>query len=92
MSKYIIEVTHGGDRTSCIQAIQVFLSSRNHYVSSAEWGCNNNENKAWLIVESENKETALRVLPAAYQHSAKITKLHKFSEKNILENMPNQTT
>lgn len=92
MSKYIIEVTHGGDKTSCIRSIQVFLSSRNHYVSSAEWGCNNEENKAWLIIESENKEAALRILPAAYQHSAKITKLHRFSEKTILENIAKQAT
>ena len=92
MNKYIIEVTHGGDRATCIRAIQVFLSSRYHYINSAEWGCNKNDNTAWLIIESENKEAALRILPAAYQHSAKITKLHKFSEKNILETIANQAS
>jgi len=85
MNKFLIEVKHGGDRSSCLLAIQSFLSSRYHYASSVEWGCIEGEQKAWLIIKTENKETAMRVLPAAYRQNAKITELHKFTIKEINE-------
>jgi hypothetical protein len=83
MGKYLIEVKHGGDKNSCLLAIQSFLASRSHYVSSVEWGCLEGERKAWLIIKTENKETALRILPAAYRQNAKITEIHKLTLKEI---------
>ena len=85
MDKYLIEVPHGGDKTSCLRAIQVFFTSRSHLVSSVEWGCMDGENKAWLIIKTENKDDAVRIIPAAYRQNAKITKLHKFTRKMIDE-------
>lgn len=86
MDKYLIEVKHGGDKTSCVRAIEVFFASRSHLVSSVEWGCIEGEQKAWLIIKTDNKEDAIRILPAAYRPTAKITKLHKFTKKMINEN------
>jgi len=85
MNKYLIEIQHGGDRASCLRAIEVFFASRSHLVSSVEWGCMEGENKAWLIIKTENKEDAIRVVPEAYRQNAKITKLHKFTKKMINE-------
>jgi hypothetical protein len=85
MEKFLIEVKHGGDKSSCLLAIQSFLSSRSHYVSSVEWGCMEGEQKAWLIIKTENKEKAMKILPAAYHQNAKITELHKFTIKEIDE-------
>jgi hypothetical protein len=45
------------------------------------------ENKAWLIIKTSNKEDAMRIIPAAYRQSAKITKLHKFTGKEINKTM-----
>lgn len=75
MEKFLIEIQNGGDRVSCLRSIQSFLSSRTHYVTRVEWGCLDEENKAWLIIETGNREDALRIIPAAYRQSAKITKL-----------------
>lgn len=83
MEKFLIEVKHGGDKSSCLLAIQSFLSSRSHYVSSVEWGCIEGEQKAWLILKTENKETAMKILPAAYRQNAKVTEIHKFTRKEI---------
>lgn len=83
MGKFLIEVKHGGDKSSCLLSIQSFLSSRSHYVSSVEWGCVEGEQKAWLILKTENKETAMNILPAAYRPNAKIIELHKFTIKEI---------
>jgi len=85
MEKYLIEVPHGEDKDSCRRAIQVFLNSGSHFVTNAEWGCMDGDHKAWLIVEVENKKSAMMILPPAYRHSAKITQLHRFTREEIGE-------
>ncbi len=91
MEKFLIEIINGGDKASCLRSIQSFLSSRTHYVTSAEWGCIDGENKAWLIIKTSNSDDALRIIPAAYRETARITKLHKFSGKEIDESMLSST-
>ena len=83
MDKYLIEVPHEGDKASCVRAVQVFLTSGSHFVTNAEWGCMDGDHKAWLIVETESKEAAKRILPAAYQQDAKIIKINKFTRKDM---------
>jgi hypothetical protein len=83
MEKYLIEIKNGGDRASCLRSIQSFLSSRSHFVTSAEWGCLDDEHKAWLIIKTGNRADALRIIPAAYRQHAKITRLHKFKGEEI---------
>ena len=83
MEKFLIEIQNGGDRVSCLRSIQSFLSSRTHYVTSVEWGCLDEENKAWLIIETGKREDALRIIPATYRQSAKITKLQPFNCTDI---------
>jgi len=83
MEKYLIEVPHDGDKASCSQAIQVFLASGSHFVTHAEWGCMDGDHKAWLIVETENKREAMRILPSAYQQHARIIRINKFTRKDL---------
>lgn len=87
MEKFLIEIKNGGDKVSCLRAIQSFLASRTHYISGAEWGCLEGENKAWLIIKTENRNDAMRIVPAAYRQYAKITRLHKFTGREIDESM-----
>jgi len=86
MDKYLIEIKNGGDTASCLRSIQSFLSSRTHFVTSVEWGCLEGEKKAWLIIKTGNKADAMRIIPAAYRKTARITKLHKFTGKEIKDN------
>ncbi len=87
MDKYLIEVPHEGDRASCVRAVQVFLTSGSHFVTNAEWGCMDGDHKAWLIVETDTREAAMRILPAAYRQNAKITRINKFTRKDMEEVM-----
>ena len=87
MEKFLIEIKNGGDRASCLRSIQSFLSTRSHFVTSVEWGCLEGEHKAWLIIKTGNRDDALRIIPSAYRQNAKITRLHKFTGKEIDESM-----
>ncbi len=83
MEKFLIEVPHEGDKASCVRAVQIFLASGSHFVTHAEWGCQDGDHKAWLIVEIENRDAARRILPSAYQAKAKIIKINKFTRKDM---------
>jgi len=87
MEKFLIEIRNGGDTTSCLRSIQSFLSTRTHFVTSVEWGHLEGEHKAWLIIKTGNRADAMRIIPAAYRQNAKITRLHKFTGKEINETM-----
>jgi len=89
MEKFLIEVPHGGDKASCEQTVKVFLASGSHFVTNADWGCQDGDHKAWLIVEVEDRHAAERILPSAYQQHAKITKINKFTRKDIEETVLN---
>ena len=87
MEKFLIEVPHEGDQGSCSRAVRDFLTSGSHFVTNAEWGCKDGNHKAWLIIEAENKDEAMRILPSSYKVNAIITKISKFTRKDMEETL-----
>ena len=83
MEKYLIEVTHGVDKASCMQAIKIFLATGSHLLTNAEWGCRDGEHKAWLSVEIESKEAAMRLVPPALRSATRIIQLHQFTREDV---------
>lgn len=83
MDKFLIEVPHEGDQASCARAVRDFFATGSHFVTNAEWGCKDGNHKAWLIIEAESKDEAMRILPAAYKVNATITKINKFTRKDM---------
>lgn len=79
MTRYLIEVPHGADKEACEQAIRVFLNTGSHFLTHADWGCEDGEHKAWFLMDTENKEQARNIIPPAFRPQAKITTLSKFS-------------
>jgi hypothetical protein len=79
MGKFLIEVPHGSDTLSCLKAIQIFLTSGSHFLTHAEWGCEDGEHKAWMIVDVKSKEEARQILPSSYRSDAKIVSLSRFT-------------
>ena len=83
MTSFLIEVPHGEDKMSCIEAIQIFVNSGSHFLANADWGCRDNVHKAWMIVDVENKEEALQIVPPFYRHNTKITRLSKMTKEEV---------
>jgi hypothetical protein len=65
--------------------VKEFLASGSHFVTNAEWGCKDGDHKAWLIVETESRADALRILPSFYRINAKITRINKFTRADFDE-------
>jgi len=89
MIKFLVEVSHSPEKIECLRTIQIFLSSGSHFLTHADWGCLDNEHKAWFIMEVDSKEEALRVVPPFYRKDTKITKLSKFNLTEV-ENLLKQ--
>jgi hypothetical protein len=85
MPKFLIEVPHEENLLACSQVVESFLSYGSHFATKADWGCTDGVHKAWISIETNNKEDARNILPPAYRSQATIIKLNKFTMKEINE-------
>jgi hypothetical protein len=83
MAHFLIEVPHAEDKVACLRAIEIFVTTGSHFLANAEWGCEDGEHKAWLIVDVETREQAQQVIPAFYRDRAKITKLFQVTREDV---------
>jgi hypothetical protein len=85
MNKYLIEVHHDADIYECKQTVSVFLSSGSHFLTNADWGCMDGIHKAWFMMDAENKDEVMRVVPPAFRKDTTIIQLNKFRLKDYEE-------
>ena len=79
MSRYLIELEHEADLEACKRAVNVILTSGSHFLTNAEWGCEDNVHKCWIIVDLSSKDEARAILPPVYRKEAVITKIKRYS-------------
>jgi hypothetical protein len=85
MARFLIEIPHEPKKKECALAAKVLLNSGSHYLTHADFGCFDEEHKAWIIVEIDSKEEAQFIIPPVYWSRAKIVELNKFSLEDIDE-------
>lgn len=83
MPRFLIEVPHEKSQQACQHAIDTFLRTGSHFLSRAEWGCKDDEHKAWLIVDVANKQEAQNIVPGDYRRIAKVTQLVTFTQSDM---------
>jgi hypothetical protein len=85
MPRYIIEVPHDENTMACLEAIQTFLHSGSHFLMNADWGCLDDEHKAWISLDAESKDEALSIVPVAYRADTKVTRIAHFTKEKVQE-------
>lgn len=83
MNTYLIEVPHEATEAACINAVRIFLETGSHFLVKADWGCEDGEHKAWMLVDVDSREQAMHIIPPALRGDAKITKLRKFTREDV---------
>lgn len=83
MARFLIEVPHDAETAACARVVDIFLKSGSHWVTHADWGCQDGDHKAWLIAEVDSKDEARYILPPAFRAQAKIVHLNKFTMEEI---------
>jgi hypothetical protein len=87
MPRFFIEVPHEDGYQACLDAIRVFMETGSHWLRQADWGCEDGEHAAWIIVEAETKEEASHVVPPRFRADAKVVQLNKFTPEQVQEMM-----
>jgi hypothetical protein len=91
MPRYYIEIPHESEKIACARAVHELLKTGSHFLTNADFSCNDGDHKARIIVEVESKEAARAIIPPEYRHNAKIVQLNKFTVEEM-EDFLNQHT
>ena len=83
MPRFLIEVPHEAEVEACANVVQVFLATGSHLLTQADWGCMDGNHTAWIIVETDSKESARLAIPPAFRRDAKIVGLNKFTMEEV---------
>ena len=83
MPKFLIEAPHDAETVACAKVVQIFLSTGSHFLTNAEWGCNDGVHSAWMIVEVGSKEEAIGILPPGMRADARVVRLNRFRLEKI---------
>jgi hypothetical protein len=83
MPRFLIEVPHPEETVACAKVVQVFLNTGSHFLTHADWGCEDGVHSAWFTVDAESKEDARLVVPPPFRAEARITLLCKFTSQEI---------
>jgi hypothetical protein len=79
MARFLITIPHEEEELACARAVKVLLETGSHYLTNAEFGCMDGDHRAWIIVEGENKEEALAIVPPVFRSNASVVQLNRFS-------------
>jgi len=83
MPRYLIEVPHANSKDSCEQAVRAFFAEGSHFLTHADWGCADDEHKAWLIADLDSKDEARQILPSLVRKQARIVLLEQYTYADI---------
>ncbi len=85
MPRFFVEVPHDPTQQACDVAIKSFMETGSHFMTNADWGCEDGEHKAWFVVDLEDKKSVLQIIPPIFRRSAKIVEVKKFTVQDLPE-------
>ncbi len=83
MARFLIEVPHEEDSVACLRAVKILLESGSHFLTHADFGCEDGVHKAWIIVEAETRSEARNQLHPFYRNAATVVALSKFTVEEV---------
>ena len=89
MARFLIELEHEANPGACERAYNIILSSGSHFLTNAEWGCEDNEHCCWIIADLSSKEEARSILPPIYRNEARIVQLNRYELKDFSDSQKN---
>jgi hypothetical protein len=56
MARFPLEVPHESEVVACARANKILLETGSHFLTHADFGCNDGVHKAWIVVDVNSKE------------------------------------
>ena len=85
MPRFYIEIPHEAEKVACLRAIKVLQETGSHLLTNADYGCKDGDHSARIVVEVDNRDEALMIVPSAYRPTAQVVQLNSFSVEEIDE-------
>lgn len=85
MARFLIEVPHEENPIACLRAIKILLESGSHFLTHADFGCEDGVHKAWIVLEADTKAEARNQLHPFYRGTATVVALNKFTLEEVDE-------
>ncbi len=79
--RYIIETSHKPE--DCVSALDAMVEQDKKLLAKMDWGCLSGDHTGYVIIEAASEQDARAKLPEKLRTSAKVTKLNKFTPKEI---------
>jgi len=81
MARYIIQDSH--EVEDCLKILDAFMRAGAHYLTNAEWGCEDGEHTAWIVVEAASEDEARHMMPPVIRNRARLVRLNRFTPDQI---------
>ncbi len=85
MARFLIEVPHEAEVVACARAVKLLLETGSHFLTHADFGCEDGVHKGWIVVDVDSKEEARNMLPLAYRCQATVIGLSRFGIEELDE-------
>ena len=83
MARYLIELTHEDEHTACVKSLRRIERYGSHFLTHADWGCQDGTHAGWLIAELDSRDEAMQIVPPEFRQEVRIVKLNKFTKERI---------
>ena len=83
MARYLIEIPHEAEVVACAHAVKLLLETGSHFLTHADFGCEDGDHRGWIVVDAEDKDEARRMLPPLFRAKAQVIGLNKFSLEEL---------
>jgi hypothetical protein len=81
MPRYLIYTTHTPEE--CVETLDSYLHAGAHYLTHADWGCEDGAHAEWLIVEAQNDADARLMVPPVVRNAAQVVRLSRYTPEQI---------
>ena len=85
MPRFLIETSHTSEHEGCVRALDAVTKFGWHLMTHTEWGCKSGVHSGWIIVDSSDRDEALRLVPPQLRTESRIVELSKWSGDKIEE-------
>lgn len=83
MPRFYIEIPHEEEKIACLKAVRILQQTGSHFLTNADYGCQDGDHTARIMVEVDSRQDALMIVPNEYRARARIIRMNRFSVEEI---------
>ena len=83
MPRFLIVVSHENEHAACVKALSALEKYGSHFVTHAEFGCNDGAHAGWLMADMDSLAEAKQIVPPEFRADARIVQIKRYTREQI---------